>query len=166
MTLGSATTMIAFAATPRGPDGRPDVPGGYGPQGPGAYGPQVPGGYGPQGPADYGYGTVVPGQDRYGPQGQDRYAPAVPAVPGYEVNPRQYDVPGYPAEVEGVLSIDSANVCKLYPANNTVSARGECTMNKSCIVQQRRARTEAQWRDSIGNPTPREQGEEYRPFCR
>jgi hypothetical protein len=140
---GSAAGMVAFAAAPA-------IPGG--PYGPGAGGIYVP---------DNRYGAP---DDRYGPNSY----PVVPQQPAYGARPEQrYDERGFPlGEEDSVLSIDSKNSCKLFPANNTVAARGECTMNKSCIVQQRRARTEAQWRDSIGNPTPREQGEEYRPFCR
>lgn len=78
----------------------------------------------------------------------------------------QFDERGFPLGAGSVIGIDSADSCQLRPANNTVAARGECTMNRSCIVQERPNNSAVAWKDSIGNPTPRQNGQEYRAFCK
>jgi hypothetical protein len=152
--FGSATTFIAVAAVPGASDGRsilglPDTYPTWGPP----Y-------QGDLGPKDYPPGPQ-PGnpRDRQGRIGQ----PSIPIVPDAATPRSDYNPSDYPP---GVLAIDSKNSCQLKPASDTVAARGECPMDKDCIVQERPSRTELPWKDSIGNPTPRQGGFEYRPFCR
>jgi hypothetical protein len=78
----------------------------------------------------------------------------------------QFDERGFPVGAGNVIGIDSSDSCQLRPANNTVAARGECTMNRSCIVQERTTNSAVAWKDSIGNPTPRQNNLEYRAFCK
>ena len=85
---------------------------------------------------------------------------------GEERGVTQLDDRGFPVEAGGAIGISSANSCQLRPNNNSVGARGDCPMNRSCIVQERPTNSSVAWKDSTGNPTPRQNNLEYRAFCR
>jgi hypothetical protein len=161
--LGSGTTLIAVAAVPDDPG--LDVPG-YGRLPDGSRLPdetRVPGA--PVRPDTSGP-RVVPG--RPGSSGEGISRTPNRDAQFYQEQERRYEEERdrNDAIQESIIGIDSDDSCMLRPANNTVAARGECTMGKSCIVQERLRNSSVAWRDSIGNPTPRQNGLEYRPFCR
>jgi hypothetical protein len=157
--FGSTATLIAAS------DPGVDVPG-FGRLPDGSRLPDDPGVSGAPRRPDTTGPRVVPGRGNTQGQTNGRNQPL--DAKAYEEQERRYEEERDRNEAitRDLVGIDSDDSCMLRPANNTVAARGECTMGKSCIVQERPRNSSAPWRDSTGNPTPRQNGLEYRPFCR